>query len=89
MSIANACTIYFHIAKQRQIVYHSRVMGEAITNIFSTLFEVWKEMFSAFWDMIPKMLNFVLWILAGIIILPCVYVAGTLFPMWTEWGEDL
>jgi len=29
-----------------------------------------------------------LWALCGIILLPCVFIAGTIFPVWVEWGED-
>jgi hypothetical protein len=63
-------------------------MGEAVSTLFSTLWEVWKEMASIVWSIIPKILHFSLWAICGVIILPCVYIAGNLYPMWQEWGED-
>lgn len=62
-------------------------MSETISTLFSTLWEVWKEMAGAVWAILSKVFFFFLWALCGVIILPCVYVAGTLFPMWQEWGE--
>jgi len=37
--------------------------------------------------MILKILRLVLWLLVGLVILPCVFVAGVLYPVWQEWGE--
>ena len=37
---------------------------------------------------IPQIINFCLWVLAGIFILPCVFVAGNFFGAWEKWGED-
>ncbi len=62
-------------------------MGNAIAEVLTALFDVWKEMFSAIFGLIPKALSFILWILIGIIVLPCVFVAANIFPKWTEWGE--
>ncbi len=36
---------------------------------------------------IIKVIKFILWLLAGIVILPCVYVSGVIFPKWEKWGE--
>lgn len=63
-------------------------MAETTSTLFSTLWAVWKEMASVIWSLIPKMFHFSLWILSGIVILPCVYIAGNLYPTWQEWGED-
>lgn len=64
-------------------------MGESVATLFSTLWAIWKEMASAVWSVIPKIISFILWAISGIIILPCVFVAGSLYPMWQEWGEDM
>jgi len=34
-----------------------------------------------------KFFSVVLWGLSAIIVLPCVFVAGVLYPLWMEWGE--
>ena len=39
-------------------------------------------------DFFFKAIKFVIWGLLAIIILPCVFVAGTIYPVWVEWGED-
>lgn len=62
--------------------------AEAIKMVFSTLWEVWKEMASAAWAIIPVAFHFFLWAISGIIILPCVFIAGELYPKWQKWGED-
>jgi hypothetical protein len=35
-----------------------------------------------------KAIHFVLWVLLGIVVLPCVFIAGNIFPKWSEWGEE-
>lgn len=55
-----------------------------IEGVFKTL----GELLIGILSIIPKVLSFILWILAAVFILPCVFVAGTLYPLWTEWGED-
>lgn len=60
---------------------------ETASEMFGELLEVWKGIFEVIKEIVPKALKFVLWVLCGIIILPCVYIAGNLFPKWTDWGE--
>lgn len=36
---------------------------------------------------ILKIISFILWALAGVVVLPCVYISGVLFPLWEKWGE--
>lgn len=62
-------------------------MGEAVAELVSGFFNVWKDIFSTIFGIVPKIISFILWILVGIIVLPCVFVAGIIFPKWTEWGE--
>jgi hypothetical protein len=62
-------------------------MGTAIAELLSGLFNVWKEMLSVIFAFIPKAISFVLWIIVGIIVLPCVFIAGNIFPLWSDWGE--
>lgn len=59
-----------------------------IGTIFGAIFGLIGEMLGAFFSVLPKAIMFVLWILSAIIILPCVYVAGEIYPTWVEWGED-
>lgn len=63
-------------------------MNETVGGLFGALWEVWKEMASALFAVIPIALHFLLWAISGIIILPCVFIAGSLYPKWIEWGED-
>ncbi|OHA16920.1 MAG: hypothetical protein A3C79_01155 [Candidatus Taylorbacteria bacterium RIFCSPHIGHO2_02_FULL_45_28] len=63
-------------------------MGETFSGLFSVIWEICKEMASVFFGFIPMALHFIFWVLAGIVILPCVFVAGNLYPKWVEWGED-
>ncbi len=48
---------------------------------------VW-EMLAAIFAVIPTVLKFILWIFLAVIILPCVFVAGHIYPWWVELGED-
>lgn len=61
---------------------------ESIGDLFSELFSVWGEMFSGVWEVLPKIFFFFLWALSGLIILPAVFIAGNLYPLWSDWGED-
>jgi hypothetical protein len=63
-------------------------MTEMIKEIFTTLWEIWKEMFSVLMAILPKFLGFALWAICGVFILPCVFIAGSMYPKWVEWGED-
>jgi hypothetical protein len=60
---------------------------ETFGDILKELWGVWKEMFSSFIKYIPVIFRFSLWVLCAIVILPCVFVAGNLYPKWVEWGE--
>lgn len=62
---------------------------DTIAELAKGLWDVWGEMYEAFMDLFPKVLVFTLWIICGIIILPCVYVSGVLYPLWTEWGDKM
>jgi hypothetical protein len=35
-----------------------------------------------------KFLKFVIWAVSAIFILPCVFIAGVIYPKWEKWGED-
>ena len=60
-----------------------------VLELFQGLFKTWQDMLSLASELLPKFLTLILWFIAGIIILPCVFVAGTFYPKWTEWGEKL
>ena len=53
------------------------------------IWAVWTEMFKAVLDVLPTALSLIFWVLAGIIILPCVLVANYWYPKWVEWGEKI
>jgi hypothetical protein len=57
-------------------------------SVASEIFEVIGNMFSALFAALPKIINFTLWVLSACIVLPCVFVAGTMYPEWQKWGED-
>ena len=72
--------------------YYSFIMDEAKPSIFAEivteLFKLIKEMLDAFFEVLPTVISFIFWALSAIIILPCVFVAGTIYPQWVKWGED-
>ena len=57
-------------------------------DLLGELWKVWVAMFESLMEFLPKILKFILWVLAALIILPCVYIAGNIYPMWVEWGEE-
>jgi hypothetical protein len=62
---------------------------DSIGDMFKELLSVWGEMFSSLLEALPNILMYTLWIIVGILILPSVFIAGHIYPWWTEWGEDL
>ena len=62
---------------------------EIVSGLFKELWAVWGQMFDLVVENIPKFTILLLWVLSGLIILPCVFVAGSFYPKWTEWGEKL
>ena len=49
---------------------------------------IFVEVFGILWKVITKGLLFLIWALPALIILPCVFVAGHIYPLWVEWGEE-
>jgi hypothetical protein len=62
--------------------------GNVLEEMFSALFTLLGEMIGAFFSVLPKIIKFILWVVSAIIILPCVFVAGNIYPKWAEWGEE-
>jgi len=62
---------------------------EMIKGLLGDLWGVWTEMFGHVKELAPKAFHLIVWILLGILILPCVYVSAIFYPMWTEWGEKM
>jgi hypothetical protein len=60
-----------------------------VTELLSALWAVWKEMFDVVVEIAPKAISFILWVLCGFIILPCMFIAGELSGKWIEWGEGM
>jgi hypothetical protein len=56
--------------------------------MISEVFKAIGDMFAAVIGVLPKVIHFVLWVLSAIIILPCVFVAGNIYPAWIKWGEE-
>lgn len=38
--------------------------------------------------LISKSFFFGLWVFAALLILPCVFVANHLYPLWADWGDN-
>ncbi len=57
---------------------------EIIEQVFVSIFNLFVEMIGA----LPKIIKFIVWVLLAVIVLPCVWVAGTVYPWWSEWGEE-
>ena len=62
-------------------------MEAFFTEFVSMTTTIFKEVFLALWKVISKGSMFLLWALLALIILPCVFVAGHIYPLWVEWGE--
>lgn len=67
-------------------------MDDKPSNPIETLFVemvklIWEMLVSVF-KVIPVVLKFIAWVLLAVIVLPCVFVAGNIYPWWVEWGED-
>jgi len=62
---------------------------ETTSELGKHLWEIWTEMFKILFEFLLKAVVVLLWILCGVIILPCAFIAGNLYPKWTEWGDKL
>ena len=62
---------------------------ETIEQVTTTLWNVWCEMWNKLIEVLPRAILFILWILVAIIVLPCVFVSGVIYPKWVDWGENL
>lgn len=36
-----------------------------------------------------KFLNIILWAMAGALLIPTVFIAGNIYPLWEKWAENL
>lgn len=39
-------------------------------------------------EIIKKMMSFLLWVVVAVFVLPCVFVASYVYPIWEKWGEE-
>ena len=66
-------------------------MDDAKPNIFEEivkgLYELAVEILEELWPFLLKMLKVSCWALAGILVLPCVFVASVIYPAWVKMGE--
>jgi hypothetical protein len=60
------------------------MFGEMIKAVFGIIVDIWKMI----WPMITIAASFILWVLAACIILPAVFIAGQVYPLWEKWGES-
>jgi len=60
---------------------------EIIGEMLAELWKIWASIVSGIWSVLPKAFSFFFWLLSGLFILPCLYVAGHLYPSWEKWGE--
>ncbi|MDB5239327.1 MAG: hypothetical protein JWO00_662 [Candidatus Parcubacteria bacterium] len=61
---------------------------EQFEHAIGEIFDLIWEMVTAILSVIPTILKFITWALLSVVILPCVWVASTVYPWWVEWGED-
>ncbi len=62
------------------------------SNLFETvvggIFTAIGHILGAFFMALPKIISFILWVVVAIIVLPCVFVAGNIYPKWEKWGSE-
>lgn len=61
------------------------IISEMISGIWGAIMQIAKAMGPG----IKLMVSLTLWVLSALFILPCVFVANTLYPKWEEWGGNL
>ncbi len=62
-------------------------LGTLITEVAKLIFSAWLAILSSLLVLIGKAVHFGLWMIAGVFIVPCVFIAGNLYPKWEKWGE--
>lgn len=60
-----------------------------IEEIFGMIFDGVVLLFTEGIPFIFKFFNIILWAMAGAILIPMVFIAGNIFPMWEKWAEHL
>lgn len=63
-------------------------IGTMFAETGKVIFEAWIELLGFLFVIFGKLLHFGIWAIAGALILPCVFVAGTLYPKWEKWGDN-
>ncbi len=62
---------------------------ETIESFLSPFWAILTFIYERLKEFVPMALRFMLWVICGILVLPCIYVAGNLYPRWVEWGEKM
>ncbi|MBI5126636.1 MAG: hypothetical protein HZA80_02645 [Candidatus Taylorbacteria bacterium] len=62
---------------------------ELLGEIFSQTLKLAGAAISAVFENGSKLFQFICWIIAGIVIIPSLFISGTLYPMWEKWGENI
>lgn len=60
---------------------------EIFGEIVKGLFDMSKEIWMALYPMAKTAIMFTLWVLAAVLIIPCVYVSNSFYPVWEKWSE--
>lgn len=60
-----------------------------IEEVFGMVIDGISLLFSEGIPFLWKFLNIILWAMAGVILLPMVFVSGNIYPMWEKWAENL
>ncbi len=68
-------------------------MSELVSTIFrefiSMVSNLFGEIFSFLWLFVSKGVLIFFWGILGALILPCVFVANVIYPIWEKWAEGL
>lgn len=63
--------------------------NELIGEIFSHTLELAGIAIGAIFENGAKLFQFLCWVIAGVVIVPCLFISGTIYPMWEKWGENI
>ncbi|HEX7724716.1 MAG TPA: hypothetical protein VF438_03215 [Candidatus Paceibacterota bacterium] len=62
--------------------------GGLVEVFFATMWDLLSSLVVGIFNILKKVIPFVLWVLLAIIVLPCVWVASEVYPKWVSWGEE-
>ncbi len=71
----------------RLIFNNQNIFMDFIGKVMESLVDGFTALAKAIWPVVTKLVLFFCWILLAILVLPCVFVAQVLYPVWEKWGE--